>query len=340
MITGLRFKNWRSLRDVEITNLTPITVFIGANSSGKSNLLDGLYFLHKTLKNKVSDATIFSWGGYENFHTFGVSKSEPVTIESRHLEKSKVVTCGLQILPPPGEQPIYANAGATWCGLAEERTLRWQLLDENFMPPLFFQMNPRDTYDYHLIERTARNVPLLLNYMQQNHADVFGRLQQDFTFLLDYIDRLETIRDELGIRMVVREKAHQGAESPRISAGTARLIAMLTAMYTLDMRHREQPALLVIEEPDASIHPLLLRRLIDVFRAYTEREIPRQIILTTHNPSLLDYLKPEEIRLVERDDSGFTTVKSVSADAARVWLEDGYTLGEAWLTRSLGGVPE
>jgi AAA15 family ATPase/GTPase len=36
---------------VVIEDLTPITMFIGANASGKSNILDGLYFLRHALTN-------------------------------------------------------------------------------------------------------------------------------------------------------------------------------------------------------------------------------------------------------------------------------------------------
>jgi AAA15 family ATPase/GTPase len=38
MLTRMTFKNWRSLRDVTI-DFTSITLFIGANSSGKTNIL-------------------------------------------------------------------------------------------------------------------------------------------------------------------------------------------------------------------------------------------------------------------------------------------------------------
>jgi len=50
MLTQFGFKNWRSLRDVTI-DLSPITVFIGANSSGKTNIVDGLRFHRDSSKN-------------------------------------------------------------------------------------------------------------------------------------------------------------------------------------------------------------------------------------------------------------------------------------------------
>jgi predicted ATPase len=98
----------------------------------------------------------------------------------------------------------------------------------------------------------------------------------------------------------------------------------------------------VIEEPDTAVHPLLLKRLVELFRNYTEGEHPRQFILTTHNPMLLNLFKPEEVRIVERNERGETTVSGVPMDIANIWLEtDGaYNLGNLWTTRLLGGVPE
>jgi len=63
MLKQLHLKNWRSLRDVTI-DFTPITVFIGANSSGKTNIIDALKFRRDSTKN----------GGYE-----AISKGEVMT---------------------------------------------------------------------------------------------------------------------------------------------------------------------------------------------------------------------------------------------------------------------
>ncbi len=41
MITSLRIKNYRCLRDVTVA-LSPLTVLVGANASGKSALLAAL----------------------------------------------------------------------------------------------------------------------------------------------------------------------------------------------------------------------------------------------------------------------------------------------------------
>ena len=55
-LTYLRIKNYRALRDVELRDLTPLTVFIGPNGSGKSTLLDALAFLAEAVSGNLQQA--------------------------------------------------------------------------------------------------------------------------------------------------------------------------------------------------------------------------------------------------------------------------------------------
>jgi len=349
-LTGIHFKNWRSLRDVTIDNLTPITVFVGANSSGKTNIFDAFRFL----RDAETDGTIeanYAWRVREKIRTMGVANEEPVGLTLflnpnyfdgvvQHLERlvfegNTVFFFGGNSKSELFQQELNENKKTS-----EYITRCWQLLSENFMPPRSIpsESDPGNSY---LIEPSARNVPFMLYVMQQTKSQIYSELQKDLRWLLSHIDKTEVEQDDLEIRLMVRESDHSGEKASTISAGTSRLIAMLTAYYALDMRTSDLPGLIVIEEPDTAIHPLLLQKFVELLRGYTEKENPRQFILTTHNPMFLNFFKPEEVRIVERDEHGETTVSNVDMDVAKVWLEqDGaYNLGNLWTTRLLGGVP-
>jgi predicted ATPase len=64
MITKLRIKNFKALRDVEI-DLTPIHVLIGPNDSGKTSILDALAALCRSVDHTLADAFLGSWKGAE-----------------------------------------------------------------------------------------------------------------------------------------------------------------------------------------------------------------------------------------------------------------------------------
>lgn len=54
-ITRLRVKNYRSLADVDLT-LEPLTVFVGLNGAGKSNLMDVLRFVRDVMTGRLERA--------------------------------------------------------------------------------------------------------------------------------------------------------------------------------------------------------------------------------------------------------------------------------------------
>lgn len=58
-VDRLRFGNYRALRDVEFTELAPLTVMLGPNGSGKSTVLDAVAFLHEAVTSGLEAA----WNG-------------------------------------------------------------------------------------------------------------------------------------------------------------------------------------------------------------------------------------------------------------------------------------
>jgi predicted ATPase len=348
MLKRLRFKNWRSLRDVEIDNLTPITVFIGANSSGKTNILDALHFLRYAAQKGTGEA-IFAWRGRDKIRTFGVYDHVEISYEVLLNEQTKVkmfdlFTAAGNISIKDEDQKVHSIGVDSWIETVDSlldqlAAERWQLLRENFLPPIALATDT-DPGDFYMIDPMARNAPTMLNFMQQLYPSVYNVLQEDLRSLLTHVSSVETERNDYETSFSITEKPLKGQEAPSISGGTARVIAMLLAYYALDMRTHEQPGLVVIEEPDTAIHPLLLSNFVDLLRSYTYRKEPRQFILTTHNPELLNYFEPEEVRVVERDpDTGETYVDTLPTHLRETWLHR-HRLGDAWTSRIIGGIPE
>ncbi len=87
----------------------------------------------------------------------------------------------------------------------------------------------------------------------------------------------------------------------QLSLGTRRAIRAVASLL-FDKR-----SLMLIEQLEDSIHPELLRKLIDVFRSYSGNS---QIIFTTHSPEVLDVLRPEEVILVSRMNYGMASSRA------------------------------
>jgi len=84
--------------------------------------------------------------------------------------------------------------------------------------------------------------------------------------------------------------------------------------------------IIAFEEPENCVHPYLFETVVDLCR-----KAPTQVVITTHSPYLLNkILDPKEVLLVEKED-GKTKVKSVEdLNKVRRFLEEGIPLGEIW----------
>lgn len=373
MLTRLRFKNWRSLRDVEIADLTPITVFIGANASGKTNIIDGMSFI----RSLFADVFQTVWD-QRRYRALGSDGTDPVECEFSWKYDERELTFGTRIrflsgtrapefawlLEKDGvkiidEKSVLASLtdapfsfSARGISLKEfdeyarlkdatdafART-RWVFLSEGFMPRLAVTVN--DYGAIYPMERTASNFVFVLQYMKEVMPDLYAEYLSDLRWMLSHVDQLDlVVREEQDTRVAFRETYYPNAEAPTVSAGTARLAAILAAYYSFDFVTPELPGVLIIEEPDTGLNPGLLKRFVEQLRQYTQRtDRPRQFILTTHNPAFLDYFQPEEVRVVSRDDTGETHVDTVPDSIKEIWLDE-YGLGEVWKTRAFGGLPE
>lgn len=352
-LTRLHFENWRSLRQVTLEDLTPITVLVGANSSGKTNVVDGLRFARQAIQRGITDLpqVIFAWKGEKNIRYLGTEGA--VRLHVDFGDAPDRMGFHITMFDPHIGAALAIATIFNWgeskplddqnrIPLASQIANRWQILGEDFAPPMTMAPESEGT-DYLRIHPTAANLPVMLAFMHQDAPEVYAELESDFAWLLGHVQALETVRDERETRFLIREKPLSDAESPTVSGGTRRILAMLTAYYALAMRDADQPGLLVVEEPDHGVHPLLLGNLVSLFRGYTQNpDRPRQIILTTHNPRLVNLFNPEEVRIVERDERGETTINRVPEQVTSVWREryGEDRVGDVWLTRLLGGVPE
>ena len=90
--------------------------------------------------------------------------------------------------------------------------------------------------------------------------------------------------------------------------------------------------LVCFEEPENFIHPELLGALVEVLK-----KSDKQVILSTHSPYFVDFVEPNDIRVVEKEE-GETKVSEVkNPDKLKEALKE-MGLGELWYSGEIGGV--
>lgn len=96
MITKLRVRNYKSLEDVELS-LRPLTIFVGPNNAGKSNVFDCLLFLKELLGQ--GEPAVHSRGGYRYIVWGGdLKRTLGIEVESTFVDvEGRERTCDYQI---------------------------------------------------------------------------------------------------------------------------------------------------------------------------------------------------------------------------------------------------
>lgn len=126
-IEALRVKNFKAFKEIKLTNLPAISVFIGANGTGKTTLFDIFGFLRDALQDNVRVA-LQKRGGFKEVITRG--EKGPIEIEIKFREMigkaSPLVTYSLMI-SLENNQPIVEREILKY--RRGERGKSWHFLD-------------------------------------------------------------------------------------------------------------------------------------------------------------------------------------------------------------------
>jgi hypothetical protein len=120
------------------------------------------------------------------------------------------------------------------------------------------------------------------------------------------------------------------------------------ALYVLFMlalvSHERAPQVFAVDNFDQALHPRLAQALTRLLADQVARDGKRQVLVTTHNPLVLDGLDLTNpaIRLfaVDRNQAGETQVRRIEITPELLAEADkGLSLSRLWVMGRLGGVP-
>ncbi len=181
------------------------------------------------------------------------------------------------------------------------------------------------------LTKSGDNLANVIQYLAEQHADrlkvIFGTLGRR----VPHIERVlaETMPDGRLLLQIKDAPFSQPVLARFASDGTLKMLAYLVLLYD-----PTPPPFIGIEEPENFLHPRLLRELAEECRTASQRT---QLLVTTHSPFFLDALRPEETRVLWRNESGYTeTQRASDVLGVREFVAHGALLGQLWMEGQLG----
>ena len=327
----IHIKNFLSLRDVTLP-FKPLTVLIGPNASGKSNVLSALTLLNTMAIAEILPPTKYIqdrlWAGKDNNITFELqskvetilaeykldisSKSEYPFVAEELLLQAQNNVCVISIRN--GEGTVRDEDGSNKTNYKSNKLALKSAGDYGNKPitrALTEFIKGWEFYDFQ--PDVMRGHITKLGPIMSSQAEAlpqFPKLDDDGSTLSELLSfwyendlkRFQSVSESLAdctnIRIDYREI--DGDRQPCLSEGYEEPILLKRASdgtlrlvaYYILLNEPELPPLIAIEEPERNLHPRALTYIANVLEQIAKYS---QVIITTHSSQLLGAFNSESL---------------------------------------------
>jgi len=341
MIRTLRLQNFKGIRDVEV-DLERLTVFVGPNGSGKTSILQGLELLVSCRfkrRFEVLNRMIFN-KGYRDQHSAKRDQYSAETemnlccstgggdVQVRIKPDHLYFASNRPINSPPEDEVLSITARAS-----DGPSDGWESLDK--LPRVVVSLGRAELFRFDPIQMAKPSSNLgvhlqpdggglasFLAFMALNQPDEFSVIQQELRAIIPAIQRIRFDRRQSVKRLerfdaagnkkpeirveTLDELIFDLRSGPAISALAASegTLLILGLLAVLNNRNSERPNLILLDDLDRGLHPLIQREVVILLNKMLEQQPDLQIVATTHSPYLVDSLRSEEVRMTTLNDDG------------------------------------
>jgi predicted ATPase len=181
------------------------------------------------------------------------------------------------------------------------------------------------------LTKSGDNLANVVQYLAEQHPSQLDRIFEVLRKRVPRIERVlaETMPDGRLLLQIKDAPFNNPVLARFASDGTLKMLAYLVLLYD-----PAPPPFIGIEEPENFLHPRLLPELAEECRAASEKT---QLLVTTHSPFFLNALRPNEVRVLWRDESGYTqALRATDIQGIPQFVEQGALLGHLWMEGQLG----
>lgn len=361
--TYVDLENWRNFARVEI-ELQQRVFLVGANALGKSNFIDVFRFLHDLVAvGGGFQEAVRRRKGVANLRFLAARRHSNIVIRVRigteenpsiweyelginedkgrrpAVSREKVTREGVEVLLRPDDkdaedperltqtylEQVHANRAFRKVAdfLSSVRYLN--IVPQHVREPDLSGGRREDSFGGDFLERIAQTPDKIRD-------ERLHRIVEALQVAVPQLKKLELWRDRRGVPHLRGQSEHWRPQKTwqtedQFSDGTIRLLGLLWAAL-------DDTGPLLIEEPEMSLHPEVVRYLPQMF-ARIQRRSGRQILISTHSSDLLrdEGIGLDEVLLFQPGE-GTSVTPASSYEEIRDLLEGGSLLADAILPRT------
>ncbi len=343
MIKNIQINNFRSFEKIDF-DLPTFSLIIGYNGAGKTNLLTAIKFISLLAKGNQIEAVLdmLNLLPTEFFHDNNQltaefilelnikSKSVKYSFDIIRLPNSVSLTVGTETLIVQSEE-ILKRDGNSSITLKNNGTLiptqpvvnnqlaisiiegvkivteikDWlsKIIVDTFEPNLL------KTYGVSSksINSLSSNLTDRLYFLKTSKEDIFKEVVGIYKKMIHGLESVDVIvNPNSTLTLTLKEnKIDNPYSSYAASNGNLRTMAIVLALYG-----EQKPSAIFIDEVENALHPSRIDSVIKTLKYLTQEEQNTlQVVMTSHNPVVLDYVQPEEIVYAYKKD-GKTTFEN------------------------------
>ena len=363
-IRRLGLRNWKNFADVDVA-IENRVFLVGPNASGKSNFLDVFRFLRDlaAIGGGFQEA-IRRRGGVSAIRCLAARRHSDIEVhvelqdegqESRWkyeivfhqdkqrrplLRKERVLHDQRPMVDRPNDDDKNDPARLTQTHLEQINVNKlFRALVEFFASIRYLHIVPQ------LVREPDRYVGLtndpfggdfleqVTNTQERTRKARLKRIQRALRAAVPQLEEIDLHRDARGTPHLRGKYRHWRPQSAwqteaQFSDGTLRLMGLLWATM-------ETKGPLLLEEPELSLHPGIVRALPQTL-ARIQRKTGRQIFLSTHSPDLLqdEGIGLDETLLIDPRTDGANVTPAASLQQATALLQGGLSLAEVVIPKT------
>ena len=371
VIESVRVKGFRSLANVEFSELPQAAVLIGANGSGKSNFIRFFEMMSWMLRSKRLGEFVEMQGGADDQLFRGSRNTSRINAEIRLRTDQGLSDYRFELTRGHPDRFFFTEEAFRFSSASVPGEAEWQYLDSGHREAAI--INAAHSPDSHGVNpTTARVIVNLLrscavyqfhdtsdssNFTKRwdaedsdqlrshggNLAAVLYRLEREdarrYEFICRQINRVLPNFDRFDMKerhgkVSLRWKAknHDKTLGAHLTSdGSLRFFSLVTL---LKLPSEMLPSVILLDEPELGLHPAAISLVGGMIKSLSA---DRQVIVATQSPLLVDAFDLGEIVTLNLRE-GRTEPRKPDPEELRDWLED-FTTGELWQKNLLGGRP-